>query len=130
MNGRCLSAVAALGAIAPLATAIPATLRVPSEYPTIQAGIDTAASGDTVLVAPGRYIDYEVRPGPVGTGQSAVAHLRGGVVLMSEAGPETTTMELVAGEYLKQVVAKVPGRPGTDLLFMTDHGYAVMVTGF
>jgi len=34
------------------------------------------------------------------------------------------------GEYLKQVVAKVPGKPGTDLLFMTDHGYAVMVTGF
>jgi len=34
------------------------------------------------------------------------------------------------GEYLRQVQARVPGRPGTDLLFMTDHGYAVMVTGF
>ena len=34
------------------------------------------------------------------------------------------------GEYIKEMVAKVPGKPGVDLLFMTDHGYAVMVTGF
>ncbi|HOX25689.1 MAG TPA: 6-bladed beta-propeller [Candidatus Krumholzibacteria bacterium] len=34
------------------------------------------------------------------------------------------------GEYLRQVTAAVPGTPGTDFLFMTDHGYAVMVTGF
>ncbi|MBI2671057.1 hypothetical protein HYX18_03730, partial [Candidatus Woesearchaeota archaeon] len=31
------------------------TLRVPSEYPTIQLAVDASVDGDEVLVAPGRY---------------------------------------------------------------------------
>jgi hypothetical protein len=61
------------------------TWRVPGECPTIHAGLDSAAFGDTVLVAAGTYLlsdDPEtwIAPGP-------------GVWLMSEEGPEVTTIE-------------------------------------
>ncbi|MDQ2844261.1 MAG: hypothetical protein M3Y72_25115, partial [Acidobacteriota bacterium] len=31
------------------------TIRVPQDYPTIQAAVDAAQNGDTVLVSPGTY---------------------------------------------------------------------------
>jgi hypothetical protein len=69
-------------------------LRVPSEYPTINAGLDAAAFGDTVLVAPGTYREADTR-GPTCLGTvTSVAFLKDGVVLLSEAGPEHTTLSL------------------------------------
>ncbi len=34
------------------------------------------------------------------------------------------------GAFVQQVQARVPGKPGQDFLLVTEHGYAVMVTGF
>lgn len=46
-----------------LVVALPADARiinVPADYPTIQAGIDASVNGDTVLVAPGEYVENPV----------------------------------------------------------------------
>jgi C1A family cysteine protease len=56
------------------------TWRVPSEAPTIEAALDSAAAGDTVLVAPGTYTE----------GGLVVDK---NLVIMSEAGPESTVID-------------------------------------
>jgi predicted outer membrane repeat protein len=68
---RLLLALVCLLAVAD--TAVAATIRVPSEQPTIQAGIVAAAPGDTVLVASGTYYENYVS-------------VRSGICLTSETG--------------------------------------------
>ncbi len=70
-----------------------ATRHVPSEYATINAGLDASVPGDTVLVAPGTYTDHETRSYPFGF-ITSVGFLRGGVTLRSEAGAETTVLRM------------------------------------
>jgi hypothetical protein len=54
---RCVrsGALVLVGMLAVSASAFAAVVHVPGDQPTIQAGIDAAAAGDTVLVAPGTY---------------------------------------------------------------------------
>lgn len=72
--------VACLGAVGATRAA---TVRVPLDEPTIQAGVNAADQGDTVLVAPGVYS---------GDGNCGIS-VFSNVVLRSEAGPAATVID-------------------------------------
>ena len=79
------------------------TIRVPADQPTIQGGIDAAAPGDTVLVAPGTYVER-------------VDFLGKAITLTSEAGPAATVIDGNAG--------------GVVVTFRSGEGPGAILKGF
>ncbi|MBZ0267706.1 hypothetical protein K8I85_06090, partial [bacterium] len=84
--------VLVLAALLSVSSVRAATLRVPSEYGTIQAAVDAAAVGDTVLVAPGTYSDFETRilQASNTATASAIVFMKQGVSVVSEGGSSVT----------------------------------------
>ncbi len=82
---RLAGLLAALGALVPATSAWSATLRVPSEHATIQAAIDSAAVGDTVLVAAGTYR---------GDGNHELTYRGKDLVVRSEEGSAATILDV------------------------------------
>jgi len=83
------------------------TIHVPSEYTTIQAGVDAALDGDTVLVAPGTYT-Y--------AGNYNIDFLGKAIVVCSEAGPDCTTIDC--------------REDGRGFLFMSGEDSTSVLVGF
>ncbi len=96
------------------ASAHAATLLVPSQYPDIQAALDAAKNGDTVLVAPGRYeITETLMINRINSNAPAK-----NLVLRSDAGPEQTVIAMQAGSGRKSV------------FILGDEGRTTTIEGF
>ena len=96
--------IAALTAAVPLAAAAGAnTLDVPAQYPTIQAAIVAAQPGDTVLVAPGTYVE-------------TIDFLGKGITVQSSGGAAVTTIDGNGG--------------GSVVRFMSHETAASVLRGF
>ena len=88
-------AFAFLLALATGSAAEAATIHVPADAATIQQAIDAAAPGDTVLVAPGTYVEN-------------LTFLGKAITVVSEGGPSVTVID---GNWAGPVVAFTSGEP-------------------
>ncbi|MHC4941956.1 MAG: right-handed parallel beta-helix repeat-containing protein [Planctomycetota bacterium] len=80
-----------------------ATLEVPAQYPTIQAAIDAAEDGDTVLVSPGTYVEN-------------IDFIGKAIIVTSSDGPWSTVID---GSQARRVA-----------VFLNDEGQDSVLKGF
>ena len=89
--------------ISSVLSAFAATINVPADQPTIQAGINAAIPGDTVLVAPGTYIEN-------------ISFLGKAITVQSSGGPGVTVID---GNSTTNVV-----------IFSSGEGLGSVIEGF
>lgn len=109
-------AFALLSFLSPLGLAKAATIHVPADQPTIQAGINAASNGDTVLVAPGTYVENINFNGKA-------------ITVTSSGGPSVT---IIDGDQLASVVTFATGEgPGSVLSgFTIRNGTTTFNSGY
>lgn len=118
-------ALLALAALCPSARAT--TINVPKDQPTIQAGINAAQNGDTVLVAPGTYyenIDFK--------GKAITVTSSGGpTVTIIDGGnkPGVATVVFAHGETSASVISGFTIRGGGDVTYDGTSNGGVWVRG-
>jgi len=104
--------------ICPQGSLLAITIHVPDDQPTIQAGIDAAVNGDTVLVADGTYRS---------DGNRDIDFTGKNIVLTSENGPDYTIIDCEGSptEYHRAVHFHSGEGPTAELIgFKLTNGYS------
>lgn len=125
--------VAPFAFVAPAAANGPATLRVPAEYASIQAAVDAANPGDTVLIAPGTYQEevFVTTPGITIAGEDRVGVvLDGGSFLgtgITVTADDVVVRTLTAQNYVSNGVmfSRVTGFTMTDIHAIANGAYGL-----
>lgn len=98
MSGNVLRALLVGFVFLPAVALCQNTIHVPADQPTIQAGIDAASNGDTVLVAPGTYherIDFKGKAITVTSGATSYKQAAGTIISAESVG---TVVSFQSGE--------------------------------
>jgi len=72
------------------------------DAPTIQAAVNLAAAGDTVLVTAGTYTDVHMDAG----GEFAAVEMKSGVVLRSQDGSGSTVIDVTSDDVARGIVCR------------------------
>jgi serine protease len=106
-------------------TAKPATIHVPGDQPTIQAGINAASNGDTVLVAPGTYVENINFNGKAIT----VTSSGGPTTTIIDGGQVASVVTIASGEGPSSVLSGFTIRNGTTTFNSQYEGGGVYIRG-
>jgi parallel beta-helix repeat protein len=127
MNGlRALSAAGLLAVCFGLVTASPAAasvITVPGNYPTIQAAINAAANGDTIVVSPGTYFENIDFMGKLITVQSA----QGPGVTTIDGGGVAPVVNFHNGETSAAVIQGFTLQHGASSASLANRGAGVHI---